>query len=202
MASGPVVFPPFERPSGAFRLMWEGLHEAGSRLWPPAEWAMDDNSLRAIVGVQRAYIRHETAQRYAALLALCDAAAALCKRMLARLQSRACQEFAAWLTALPTTHALEQVRAAMQHRLDISPLPDKMRLVFGAAVTTAEDGNSTMVCTAMQGKATMKHDILSRILCRVIHRAGVASTLEPLLQWLPGLEAGAAATGEGFLCLV
>jgi hypothetical protein len=37
----------------------------------------------------------------------------------------------------------------------------------------------------------MRHDILKGILRRAIHRAGVASTLEPTLRRLPGLEAGA-----------
>jgi hypothetical protein len=36
------------------------------------------------------------------------------------------------------------------------------------------------------------------ILRFVSHRTGLASTLEAPLRWLPDLEAGAAATGEGF----
>jgi hypothetical protein len=112
MASRPAVFRPFVRPSGALRLMWEGLHDAGSGLWPPAEWAMDDKSLRAIVGTQRAYIRYETAQRYAALLALCDAAAALCKRMLARLQSRAVRSVAYSTANSSCTRAVPSFNAA------------------------------------------------------------------------------------------
>jgi hypothetical protein len=47
----------------------------------------------------------------------------------------------------------------------------------------------------------MRHAILSRILRRVVHHAGVASTLKPLLRRLPGLEAWATATNEGFLRL-
>jgi hypothetical protein len=205
MSSGPAEFRPFQGPSGdKLRLMWEGLHDAGGGLWTPGERAVDDNSLRTMVSAQRTYSRHEAAQRYAALLASCDAATIPGKRMLARLRSCACQASAAWLTALPTARALElkdeEFRAAMQHRLGISPLPPN---AVGlqcrcATVTAAEDGDHAMVCTAVQGKATMRHDILSRILRRVVHRAGVASTLEPPLRRLPGLEAGATATGEGF----
>jgi hypothetical protein len=44
-----------------------------------------------------------------------------------------------------------------------------------------EHGYHAMVCTAMQGKAPMRHDILSTIFCRVIHRAKVAFTLAPPL---------------------
>jgi hypothetical protein len=41
------------------------------------------------------------------------------------------------------------------------------------------------------------HDILKGILRRAIHRAGVASTLEPTLRRLPGLEAGAYGASRG-----
>jgi hypothetical protein len=43
----------------------------------------------------------------------------------------------------------------------------------------------------------MRHDILKWILCRIAHRAGVASTLEPTLRRQPGLQAGVAAPAGG-----
>jgi hypothetical protein len=65
----------------------------------------------------------------------------------------------------------------MWHRLGISLLPATavgLRCSC-AAVTPAYDDDHAMVCTAVQGKATMCHDILSRILCRVVH----------VLEWPP-----------------
>jgi hypothetical protein len=128
------------------------------------------------------------------------------KRMLARLQSWSCQASVAWLTALPTARALErkdeEFRAA-QHRPGISPLPAKKVGLWCrcAMVTAAKDGNHAMVCNPVQGKAAMRHDILSRILRRDVHRVGGASTLEPPLRRLHGLEALTSATDKGLLRL-
>jgi hypothetical protein len=55
-----------------------------------------------------------------------------------------------------------------------------------AAVPSADDGDHAMTCSSVQGKATLRNDILKGNLCRAIHRAGVASTLEPTLHWKPG----------------
>jgi hypothetical protein len=161
MASGPAEFRTFERTwGGRLRLMWEGLHDAGDGLWPPGERAVDDNSLHTTVGAQRVYSRHQAAQRYAALLASCDAATVSGKRMLARLLMPSIR--LAWLTALPMARALElkdeEFRATMQHRLGISPLPANavgLRCCC-TTVTTAEDGGHAIVCTAVQGKAIMR----------------------------------------------
>jgi hypothetical protein len=88
----------------------------------------------------------------------------------------------------------------MQHRIGISLLPANAvgHLCRCAMVNPADDGDHAMVCTAVQGKATMHQDILSRILRRDVHRARVANTLEQALQGLPGIDAGAIATGESF----
>jgi hypothetical protein len=44
---------------------------------------------------------------------------------------------------------------------------------------------------------TLRHDILKGILRRAVHRAGIASTLEPPLRRLPGLTTGAGASADG-----
>jgi hypothetical protein len=83
-----------------------------------------------------------------------------------------------------------QFCAAMQHRLNMSPLPHN---TVGIRCTCAAvpSADNAMTCSSVKGKATMRHDILKGILLRTIHRAGVASTLEPTLRRLPGVEAGA-----------
>jgi hypothetical protein len=43
----------------------------------------------------------------------------------------------------------------------------------------------------------MRHDILKGILRRAVHRAGIASALEPPLCRLPSLTAGSGTAGDG-----
>jgi hypothetical protein len=122
--------------------------------------------------------------------------------MLAPLCRCACQASAANLTDLPMVPAKwvkAELRTVMQHRLCILPLTSNM---FGircqcTAPTLADDSNHAMTYTSMQGKATVCHDILERILRRTIHCAGVVSTLEPKLRALPGLDASACSGAAG-----
>jgi hypothetical protein len=141
--------------------------------------------------------------RFDTLLESVDAAIVAGQKTLARLRSCACQASAAWLTALPMAPALQlkdaEFHAAMQHRLGMSPLPHNtvgIRCTC-AAVSSADNSDHAMTCSCVKGKATMRHDILKGILRRAIHRAGVASTLEPTLRRLPGLEAGAYGASRG-----
>jgi hypothetical protein len=55
-----------------------------------------------------------------------------------------------------------------------------------------------MRCPSLAAQTTLRHDILKGILRRVVHRAGIASALEPPLRRLPGLadSAGIAADGS------
>jgi hypothetical protein len=43
----------------------------------------------------------------------------------------------------------------------------------------------------------LRHDILKGFLRRAVHRAGIASTLEPPLRRLPGLATGTGASADG-----
>jgi hypothetical protein len=94
--------------------------------------------------------RHMAQYRLGAILESVDAATAAGQETLARLRSCACQAFAAWLTALPMAPALElkdaEFRAAMQHRLVMSPLPQNtvgIRCTC-AAVPPADDSDHAM----------------------------------------------------------
>jgi hypothetical protein len=87
----------------------------------------------------------------------------------------------------------------MQHRLGLAPLP---AIAVGLPCNcrtplTAADGDHAMVCISVQGQSSMRHDILKGIMLQIVHRAGVASTLEPTLCRLPGLQAGFAAPAGG-----
>jgi hypothetical protein len=156
-----------------------------------------------IARAQGTFGRRMAQYRFDKLLESVDAATVAGQKTLAGLRSCACLASAAWLTALPIAPALElkdaEFRAAMQHRLGMSPLPHNTVGIrcTRAAVPSADDSDNAMTCSSVQGKATMRHDILKGILRRAIHRAGVASTLEPTLHRLPGLEAGAYGASRG-----
>jgi hypothetical protein len=76
------------------------------------------SGLCTTVGVQRAYSCHEAAQRYAAFLASCDAAAVPGKRMLARLQS--CSFFG-MLGAVTMAAGDEQINPALSPQCSERP---------------------------------------------------------------------------------
>jgi hypothetical protein len=54
-----------------------------------------------------------------------------------------------------------------------------------------------MRCPALAAQFMLRHDILKGILRRAVHRAGIASALEPHLRRLLGLDAGAGTSADG-----
>jgi hypothetical protein len=54
-----------------------------------------------------------------------------------------------------------------------------------------------MRCPALIEQTTLLHDIPKRILRRVLHRAGISSSLEPALCQLPGFEQEVSSSREG-----
>jgi hypothetical protein len=54
-----------------------------------------------------------------------------------------------------------------------------------------------MRCRSLAAQTALRHDILKGILRRVVHRAGIASALEPPLRPLPGLADGAGIAADG-----
>jgi hypothetical protein len=50
---------------------------------------------------------------------------------------------------------------------------------------------------SLAAQTTLGHDILKEILRRAVHRAGIASALEPPLRRLPGLADGAGIAADG-----
>jgi hypothetical protein len=66
-----------------------------------------------------------------------------------------------------------------------------------ASKPTTRNRAVTIQCYGVQGKAMVRHD-MTRISLWVVHLP-VAATLQPPLRRLPGLEAGATATGDEVL---
>jgi hypothetical protein len=204
MSNGPAAFRAFEGLSGD-RLwpLWEGLRADEIWLWGLEAGTPDVATMPAIAHAQRTYGRNVASWRYEALLASHTTAGDDGQRAMARLRSCACHASAAWLTALPTTHALvlktEEFCAGMQHRLGLAPLPaNAVGLPCNCRTPlTAANGDHAMVCSSVQGQSSMRHDIVKGIMRRIVHRAGVASTLEPTLHRLPGLRAGVTTPAGG-----
>jgi hypothetical protein len=125
------------------------------------------------------------------------------KRARARLLSCACRPASAWLDTLPLTRALElksgEFQTALRHRLGLAMLPLNAPTVQCGCGSTLHrtDTDHSMRCSALAAHFTLRHDILKGILRRALHRAGIASTLEPPLRRLPGLAAGAGTSAEG-----
>jgi hypothetical protein len=123
----------------------------------------------------------------------------------ARLLSCACRPASAWLDTLPLSRALKlksrEFQTALRHRLGLAILPLNAPTVqCGCGATlhrTDTDHGMRYRCSALATQFTLRHDILKGILRRAVHRAGIASTLEPPLRRVPGLAAGAGSSADG-----
>jgi hypothetical protein len=78
----------------------------------------------------------------------------------------------------------------------LPPNAPAVQCCCGAALRHT-DFDHAMRCSALAPQLTLRHDILKGILRRAVHRAGIASTLEPALRRLPGLAAGAGTSADG-----
>jgi hypothetical protein len=54
-----------------------------------------------------------------------------------------------------------------------------------------------MRCPLLAAQTTLRHDILKGTARRVVHRAGIASALEPTLRRIPGLSEGTRIAAHG-----
>jgi hypothetical protein len=76
--------------------------------------------------------------------------------------------------------------------------PNAPDVQCGCGVTLRRmDADHGMRCSALAAQTTLRHDILKGILRRAVHRAGIASTLEPALRRLPGLTDGPGTSADG-----
>jgi hypothetical protein len=155
-----------------------------------------------IAEAQRAYCRHSAQARADALLASLHDGTEDGKRARARLLSCACRPASAWLDTLLLSRAelkSGEFQTALRHRLGLAILPLNAPTVQCGCRATFHrtDTDHCMRCSALAAHFTLRHDILKGILRRAVHRAGIASTLEPPLRRLPGLAAGAGASADG-----
>jgi hypothetical protein len=184
---------------------WQALHEAGAAraagaLWPPDALALNTERIDATLpSAQRIFARFTAQRRSDELLASFDTNSLEGQRNRARLLSCQCRPAGAWLEALPTSGALTlsdtDFRSAMRHRLGMTHLPANAPGVLCACGQIMQPGDidHAMCCKTQAGGMQLRHEILSNIWRLISHRAGIASSAEPMLRRLPGAQASANA---------
>jgi hypothetical protein len=159
--------------------------------------------MSTIAEAQRAYCRHSAQASADALLASLHDGREDSKRARTRLLSCACSPASAWLDTLLLSRALElrsgEIQTAHRHRLGlaIQPLNAPTVQCDCGATIHCSDTDHGMRCSALAAQFSLRHGILKEILCRAVHRAGIASTLEPPLRRLPSLAACAGTSADG-----
>jgi hypothetical protein len=203
---GPLEYRPLSGPEApSFERDWQALHAAGEAraagaLWPPDALALTaeriDKTLRS---VQRDFSRFTAQARADELLASCDAGTEEGQHNRARLLSCMCRPAGAWIEALPTSGALQlsdaDFRVAMRHRLGLTQMPANapgVRCTCGR-IMQPNDADHAMTCTTQAGGKQLRHNIFSNTVRLISHRAGIATSAEPVLRQLPGAQASANA---------
>jgi hypothetical protein len=192
--------------------VWQGLHAAASTLWPPeALPATQGNIDKFMSSAQRAFSRFTAQDRSNAMMATFDASTEQGLRDRARVLSCSTRSSSAWLDTLPTSQALTlsdaDFRCAMRHRLGLTQLPANapgVKCTCGHNMQ-AGDIDHAMTCRSLSGGAQLRHNLVNDTWCLVSHRAGIASSKEPVLRRLRGEQAAANATrpdSRGDLLLV
>jgi hypothetical protein len=213
MRPGPERYRPFAGPEApAHTRVWQGLHAAASTLWPPeALPATQGNIDKFMSSAQRAFSRFTAQDRSNAMMATFDASTEQGLRDRARVLSCSTRSSSAWLDTLPTSQALTlsdaDFRCAMRHRLGLTQLPANapgVKCTCGHNMQ-AGDIDHAMTCRSLSGGAQLRHNLVNDTWCLVSHRAGIASSKEPVLRRLRGEQAAANATrpdSRGDLLLV
>jgi hypothetical protein len=136
---------------------------------------VEESSNGTIHAAQPDYSHHASEVRAAVLLASFDVATEEGKRARARLLSCTCRPAAAWLDTLLLTRDLKlrsgEFRTGLRHRLGTIVLPpNKLSVQCGCSATLrGMDMDHGMQCPALTAQTTLCHDILKKILRRVVH---------------------------------
>ena len=162
--------------------------------------------------VQRTYAQFVAERRSEDLFASFDTDTEDGRRNLARLRSCACRASSIWMDTLPLSMRLQLTDSdfigAMRHRLGLTHMPANapgIRCCCGQYMR-AGDVDHAMTCRSQCTAMTLRHNILTEIWRRIASRAGIASSVEPTLRVLPGVQAApiaahSAARGDILLVL-
>jgi hypothetical protein len=213
MREGPQRYRPLDGPNApGFTLDWQALHAAASTLWPPEALEVNAANIdKFMPSAQRDFSRFTAQGRSDAMLAQFNAGTEQGMRDRARVLSCSTRSSSAWIDTLPTSHSLTlsdaDFRCSMRHRLGLSQLPANapgVKCTCGHHIQPG-DVHHFMTCTTLSGGAQLRHHLINDNWCLISHRAGVASSKEPVLRHLPGAQSAANANrpdSRGDLLLV
>jgi hypothetical protein len=203
LQDGPDQFKPFAGPTApALKQIWQTLHAetAASNLWSEETLNVDSDCINKVLpGVQQTFSRFEADRRGQQLMTSFNGSGMEGLQHQARLRSCASRASSAWIEALPTSAALKltdlEFTTAMRHRLGLSHMPANAPGVQCFCGRHMGQGNTdhAMTCKSLSGAMTLRHDILKNIWRRIANRAGVATSAEPVLRPLRGVQAAAIA---------
>jgi hypothetical protein len=157
---------------------------------------MSPDSLGTIAAVQHEFSQQSAQASADALLDSFDAGTHQGRRARACLLSCACRPASAWLDKTPSPRPSSSrvgksaLSSATTSALALCPPPPPPVQCNCSASLRHADTDHWMRCPLSAAHTTLRHDILRGILRRVVHRAGIASTLDPSPRRLPGLVEG------------
>ena len=203
LRTGAQQFRTFAGPTGAeHTATWQELHPMGveAELWPPNAVDVTDDCIdKLLPSVQRTFSRHVAQCKSDALRAACDTDTTPGLQKLARLLSCSCRAASLWLDTLPMCSALtltsREVICAVRHRLGLTHMPANAVGVtcWCGQHMEADNPDHAMTCRSLSGAVTLRHDILKEIWRRIANRAGIATSVEPVMRPLRGSQAAAIA---------
>ena len=181
---------PFRGGSGSsLARIWSALHLSGP--WDAADRILTDQVIRDVLpGAQYDFTKYWDAKSYEDMLASFGTATLPGQFASARLRSCACREASIWLDTLPTASFLQlsdaDFRIGLRLGLGLSQYPANapQTTCFCGAVLRASNIDHAMRCTSLRGSTTLRHNLVSATWRRVAHRAGIATSSEPLLRRL------------------
>ena len=207
MREGPQQFRPFAGPKApGLTQVWESLHAEGveAELWTQEALTVDEACIDNVLpSAQRLFSRFTAERRSSALLASFADDGVEGLRNIARLRSCSCRAASMWVDVLPTSRALQLTNgefiSSMRHRCGQTHMPANVPGVQCFCGRYMEPGNTdhAMTCKTLSGALTLRHEILKEIWRRIARRAGIATSVEPVLRLLRGAQAALIADREG-----
>jgi hypothetical protein len=204
MHTGPAAFQPFGGVGRQRRAeTWARLHGAAGdtvATWSERSQLSDAVIRECLPSAQREWSKFAALRDFKALLALVGNDTVDGRRALARLLSCASRGSSLWLDTCPSAPCLtindSDYIFSMRHRMGFTQVPlgvPAFACFCGRRALPADHG---MVCPSLSGAMTTRHNIVMGPWRRIGNRAGVPSSVEPVLAPLRRREGQEAERGD------
>jgi hypothetical protein len=192
LGDAPELLRPGAGPQGQkLRARWANLHEASDGLWPEGARELRAETLSRVLPTLRDFVLATADRARTQLLASHDADSHADEVVLARMHSVACRPASALLDALPVAPQARlsdaDISSALRWRPGLPILPVNaagVRCFSKRRLQPGDAGLHMHNCSSLSGARTLRHDTLNTMSCRAARRAGIASSVEPLLRQL------------------